>query len=713
MIESVSDGKEREYKYKVFISYSHADNAWARWLHRVLESFKPPRGVECPGVPADERSKPLSPVFRDREELSSAASLSEAVSHALLESRNLVVICSPDAARSTWVNEEILSFKRLGRSGRIFCFIVDGEPHGAGDTECFPEALRYEWKDGALSNEPAEPLAADARRSGDGRTLAKLKLIAGILQVDLDNLRQRDLQRHNRRLLAFSTGSAAIAILTVSLAITAYLSNTEAQRRRAQAEDLIGFMIGDLYGRLREIGRLEDFMSIGNKAMDYFSSLRDEDVDDKVLTQRAEVLTKIGNVRLDQGELAAALDSFREARAISVRLADTDPANAKRQIALGNSHFWIGLVYWQRGELQAAGDEFQKVIPIVDRVVAQEPDNPDWLVEKGYAYTNLARVFELQGQLERSLDLYREIAAINDRLLEMDPDNVQYRLEVGFAHNNIGKVVQSLGRLEEAQKHFQADLDIKQAISDSNPGQNTWRTFLATSHRFLGRNAMARGDYDLARTSFSSAIGILTALHRLDAENTEWKEWLASCEREIAAVDIQQSQLESAQAKLEESSDLWGQLLQVDDKRWSWKTGDGLTRTYQALLALTEGDGQQALTDSTAARAVFEALLAQDQDNIESRKNLVFAGLIDGDALDATGAEQAAIAAWRDSLALLDVIPLEGRAPELVELTAALQLRLGFAEEAWKNLDLLAGMGYQPTLISLPEKVAEQGSKTG
>ncbi|MCZ6830962.1 MAG: TIR domain-containing protein [Gammaproteobacteria bacterium] len=32
-----------EFKYKAFISYSHADEKWARWSHRALESYKPPK----------------------------------------------------------------------------------------------------------------------------------------------------------------------------------------------------------------------------------------------------------------------------------------------------------------------------------------------------------------------------------------------------------------------------------------------------------------------------------------------------------------------------------------------------------------------------------------------------------------------------------------------------------------------------------------------
>jgi hypothetical protein len=28
------------YKYRAFISYSHADTGWAKWLHRGLEGFR-------------------------------------------------------------------------------------------------------------------------------------------------------------------------------------------------------------------------------------------------------------------------------------------------------------------------------------------------------------------------------------------------------------------------------------------------------------------------------------------------------------------------------------------------------------------------------------------------------------------------------------------------------------------------------------------------
>ena len=74
------------------------------------------------------------------------------------------------------MNEEIIEFKRLGGEDRIFSLIVGGEPYASSHPdqdleECFPEALRFKLgPDGKLSDEPAEPIAADARPGKDGRT---------------------------------------------------------------------------------------------------------------------------------------------------------------------------------------------------------------------------------------------------------------------------------------------------------------------------------------------------------------------------------------------------------------------------------------------------------------------------------------------------------------------------------------------------------------
>jgi tetratricopeptide (TPR) repeat protein len=229
-------------KYRAFISYSHRDASWASWLHRSLERYHPPKPLIGSATPWGQVPKRLAPIFKDRDELPSATDLGVLINAALADSAAQIVVCSPQAAKSKWVNEEILAFKRLGREDRILCIIVGGEPNatdmqGREAEECFPPALRFRLgSDGNLSAARTEPIAADARPGKDGKGNAKLKLISGLLGVGYDTLRRREQQRRNQRLFAFSCAAAAGMVLTSALAAYALVQRAAAQRQTLRAE---------------------------------------------------------------------------------------------------------------------------------------------------------------------------------------------------------------------------------------------------------------------------------------------------------------------------------------------------------------------------------------------------------------------------------------------------------------------------------------------
>lgn len=219
MSGEAAEAKTSPFKYKAFISYSHRDKQWGDWLHKALEGYRVPKRLV--GSAGRDGAVParLFPIFRDREELSSSSDLNSEIKFALEQSASLVVICSPHSARSHWVNEEILAFKRMGRENRILALIVDGEPGSADKPgadaafECFPRGLKYQLgTNGDLSAVPAEPIAADARREGDGKENAKLKLLAGLLGVGYDTLKQRELAARRARARIWATAIAAVTV---------------------------------------------------------------------------------------------------------------------------------------------------------------------------------------------------------------------------------------------------------------------------------------------------------------------------------------------------------------------------------------------------------------------------------------------------------------------------------------------------------------------
>lgn len=195
-------------KYWAFISYSHQDEVWAQWLHTALETYRVPRRLVGRPLQGETIPRRLFPIFRDRAELPSSHELGAALTRALEQSRNLIVICSPRAASSRWVNEEIRAFRQMERSNRVYCLIVDGEPNAADTaSECFAPALRGDAN--------FEPIAADVRENKDGKSAAKLKLISGLLDLGLDELIQREKQRQFWDRVRLGAAAMALAGLVV------------------------------------------------------------------------------------------------------------------------------------------------------------------------------------------------------------------------------------------------------------------------------------------------------------------------------------------------------------------------------------------------------------------------------------------------------------------------------------------------------------------
>jgi len=113
-----ADAAGARLKYWAFLSYSHRDASWANWLHRSVESYRPPKALIGTVGQHGPIPRRLSPMFRDREELATATDLGTVIAEALRQSACQIVICSRQSAKSKWVNEEILAFKRLGREAR-------------------------------------------------------------------------------------------------------------------------------------------------------------------------------------------------------------------------------------------------------------------------------------------------------------------------------------------------------------------------------------------------------------------------------------------------------------------------------------------------------------------------------------------------------------------------------------------------------------------
>ena len=200
----------QEKEYYAFISYQRKDEEWADRLRSKLEHYRLPASVRRQDA---SLPKEIRPIFRDALELAGGV-LAKEIETALQNSKFLIVICSPNSAKSPWVNKEIQTFIDLGREDRIIPFIIDGTPFSENeDTECFPPALRSLKGEKELLGININELSRDA---------ASIKVVARMFGLKFDTLWQRYEREKKRKRWMIIGGSLLFAL--VSLGIGGYIA---------------------------------------------------------------------------------------------------------------------------------------------------------------------------------------------------------------------------------------------------------------------------------------------------------------------------------------------------------------------------------------------------------------------------------------------------------------------------------------------------------
>jgi len=441
--------------------------------------------------------KRLAPVFRDREELPTATDLSAAISAALRKSACQIVICSPRAARSRWVNEEILDFKRLGREDRIFCLIVDGEPNASddprrADDECFPPALRYRLgPDGNLSSVRAEPIAADARRGKDGRNHARLKLIAGMLGLGFDALRQREQARRNRQLFVIAASALVGMVLTTALAAAALIARATAERQttlarvEAQtAQQTTNFLVG--------LFRISDPTAArGNRVT--ARAMLDAGAT-RVRTQlagqpriQATLMDTLGRAYMGLGLYGEAKPLLQTAVATRRAIRPTEP------IELGTSLSSLGELLTLRAEYPAADRDYRQAIDLQ----SAQPESRRDEAALARSYLGLGSELADRGRLPEAERRLRQALAVERKYLPGANEDTARTLEA------LGKVVDRLGRLSEALPLMQQAVAMQRMLWGAQPYPD-----YADAINDLGLLQLEGGNYRQSEQQFRESIAM-------------------------------------------------------------------------------------------------------------------------------------------------------------------------------------------------------------
>jgi WD40 repeat protein len=426
-----------------FISYSHAADgrlapAVQRGLHRLAKPWHRRRALW---------------IFRDQTGLAVTPTLWTSIQQALDGSEYFVLLASPEAAASPWVNREIEHWVATKPADRILPVVTDGDwrwdPARGDFTEdstAVPAALR-----GAFAE---EPLYLDLRWARDDLHLslqhgrfrdAIAQLAAPMHGISKDELEGEDVRQHRRARRLWSVAAGALTLLAFVAILTGLLAIRNADRANAAANEA------------RRQAQL--VVEQRDSAQRYAEQARQQEVLTKQQEARAkdaaqEVRRQEGLAR-EQQTLAARASTAAERQQANARyqraLADKAAARAREQKALADQ---------QRGAAQRSAEQARRQ----ETIARDQEQRAREAAEQARRQEQIARDQEKRAGKAAEETRRQQQIAITQRLVNQAQANMESdprtALRLGLAAERVMPDAGTRGELTRlvASTHFAGEL---------------------------------------------------------------------------------------------------------------------------------------------------------------------------------------------------------------------------------------------------------------
>jgi tetratricopeptide (TPR) repeat protein len=393
----------------------------------------------------------------------------------------------------------------------------------------------------------ARELAEDLRRFEAGQLVGAHRYSAG-------QLLRRWLRRHR---VAVGVAAVALGLLVVMGGIGIHRIDGERQvalAHRADAEDLMDFMLRDLYDRLEPIGRLDVLAEVARKANEYYG---DRPVPSRARDRRqqAMMLENLGDIHRSEGDFRASLASYQKGLAIAETLAgeDDDPEHrrlvARISARLVRAHEGLG-------ESDAALEAARRAVSIMEQHLERDddPSARSWDLRALASYrSTLADILAARGKIDEAFVEYRDAQALLEPLAEALPDDARLKLELATNHEKVGGTLLARGEHDEARAELEGARRLREQALAQRPEHESWRFDLAVSLVSLGDLNRAQGDHASALEHYRSALAIGEQLMTERPERAEWVRSVAVAHDRIAHLAAGAGDLEAALAGYREA----------------------------------------------------------------------------------------------------------------------------------------------------------------
>jgi len=330
-------------------------------------------------------------------------------------------------------------------------------------------------------------------------------------------------RRSERMRMAVMVVVTSLAILAAALGLTARSAQTQAEAHRAEAEDLMGYMLGEFAEKLRPLGKLDLLDSVSNRALAYLSNTAKSNDNDTTLVQRAKSLQLISEVRLARADPIGANTALLAGREILQRQLGLRPIDTALIKSAGENAFWLGQIHFDQREWETAEQYLSEYRNYSDRLAAAAPDDPASWIEQSFAHNSLGSLALRRGDPQRARDEFALSVQLKNRAYQKTPEDKQLGADIADSLSWQASASMQLGGLTQAQGLYNTALQLLQKLRNAHPEESLWQHELANAWSRQSELKQATGDASGSYADAAEAHALLKASVEKDPSNRSWQ----------------------------------------------------------------------------------------------------------------------------------------------------------------------------------------------
>ncbi|WHO92932.1 winged helix-turn-helix domain-containing protein [Xanthomonas campestris] len=554
----------------------------------------------------------------------------------------------------------------------------------------------------------AQRWASEGRRDdhllNSGRPLSEAREAARRMPQDLDALDLAFLhacERAHRQRRGLYAAAAALLVVLASASLLlgwqARQAQQVAEQRRDEAQQLVGYMLGDLAEQLRTVGNLKLLDSVGTRALRYLEELPNASMQAGDLINHARALRTTGEVLMNQGKLDQAHAAFTRAAATAAQARTLAPDVLEAHAETGQAAYWLGAMAYRNKQFPLARRHWAQYLAASEWLVRAEPDDPRWQLELSYALNNLAMLATTQGNAPTAIGFFARDIALKRVLVARTPDNASLRYELIDSLSGLSLAQENQGLLAPAEQGYREQLAMLRVLVDKDPDAHAWRRRLAGSLIRTSNLALARGHLVQAQQDARESLRLLQPLAALQPDNVAWRRDLAHAYAQAGWVAALDGHAGDAAQQLARAQQTMAELLQQAQPLPEWQWLDAVI-----ALRMQAARAPPLAQDFAPIVARLETLHRAKPDEVVGISALAQALVWHGEQRAAAGDDAGARTAWQRALAVLGKDAGNSRDKNLLDPWIRAHVHLGQRTAVTQQLGWLYQAGYRhPGFVSL------------